>query len=344
MLSNRLFLSLSIILLTLETATCSGGEQDVIVIAHRGASGYVAEHTAPAKAMAHAMDADYIEQDVVLTSDDHAVVLHDIHLDTVTDVAERFRDRKRDDGRYYVIDFTLDEIKQLKVRERINLKTGAPVYPQRFPALDTELRILTLGEEIRLIQGLNKSTGREAGIYPEIKLPAWHRRQGKDISRIVLQTLSRHGYTERDDRVYVQCFDADETQRLRTEFKTRLKLIQLIGGDDSQTSGTDYKSLCAVEGLRRVAEYADGIGPAMNRIVTGSDVDGTATVTSLVRDAHAVGLQVHPYTFRADELPQYVGNFDELLAIFVQQAGIDGLFTDHPDLAVRYRESLPGGG
>ena len=315
-----------------------GVENKMIVIAHRGACGYVAEHTAPAKAMAHAMGADYIEQDVVLTSDDQPVVLHDIHLDTVTDVAKRFPNRKREDGRYYAIDFTLAEVKQLKVNERKDWKTGASVFPNRFPQTETELRVLTLGEEIRLIQGLNQSTGREAGIYPEIKSPTWHRQHGKDISQIVLQTLAKHGYVEHADKAYVQCFEGAETQRLRNELKSNLKLIQLIGNADyAEAHLTDWDTMSTAAGLKGVAKYADGIGPSLQRIVTGRNSDGSLRFTNLVTDAHAAGLAVHPYTFRADRLPDYAGNLNELFDIFVKQAKVDGLFTDFPDLAIPYR-------
>lgn len=316
-----------------------GAKETMIVIAHRGACGYVAEHTAPAKAMAHAMGADYIEQDVILTADDRPVVLHDIHLDTVTDVAKRFPDRKREDGRYYAIDFSLAEIKQLIVNERIDLKTGVAVFPKRFPQTETGLRVMTLGEEIRLIQGLNRSTGREAGIYPEIKSPTWHREQGKDISRIVLAELNAHGYTEHSDNVYVQCFEGAETQRLRNELKTKLKLIQLIGNADYEDAKlTDWDTMSTAAGLKDVAKYADGIGPSLQRIVTGKNADGSIAYTNLVRDAHAAGLQVHPYTFRADSLPPYAESIDELFDIFVKHGKVDGLFTDFPDLGIQYRD------
>lgn len=302
-----------------------------IVIAHRGASGYVAEHTGPAKAMAHAMGADFIEQDVVLTADDHPVVLHDIHLDTVTDVAQRFPQRKRSDGRYYAIDFRLAEIKQLAVHERVDHKTGKRVFPKRFPIVATELRVLTLGEEIRLIKGMNASTGRNVGIYPEIKSPAWHRNEGKDISKIVLQTLTKHGYTNEEDKVFVQCFEASETERLRIEFKTKLKLVQLVGADDK----ADYRSLSTAEGLRSVARYANGVGPSLDRVVRETN-NGGFEVTDYVRDAHAAGLEVHPYTFRSDSLPDYARDFTQLLNAFVNDAHIDGLFTDFPDKAVKH--------
>jgi len=171
-----------VLMLVAGSGNALAGEKK-IVIAHRGACGYLPEHTLEAKAMAYGMGADYIEQDVVLTRDDRAVVLHDIHMDTVTDVAKAFPDRKREDGRYYAIDFTLDEIKKLHVTERMDLETGKPVFPGRFPAGKSGFRVPTLEEEIELIQGLNKSTGKDVGIYPEIKSPAWHRSEGKDISK-----------------------------------------------------------------------------------------------------------------------------------------------------------------
>ena len=174
-----------------------------LVIAHRGASGYLPEHTLPAVAMAHALGADYIEQDVVLSKDNVPMVLHDIHLDTVTDVARRFPDRKREDGRYYVIDFTLAELKQLNASERFDPKTGLAVFPTRFPVGKGSFQIPTLEEELQLIQGLNTSTGREAGVYPEVKEPAWHRTQGRDLSPILLESL--HATATRPRRTRSTC-------------------------------------------------------------------------------------------------------------------------------------------
>jgi len=148
-----------------------GADTRPLVVAHRGASGYLPEHTLAAKAYAHALGADFLEQDLVLTKDDVPVVLHDVHIDTVTDVAKQFPARKRADGRFYALDFTLAELKQLRVTERFNAKTGAPVFAKRFPAGLSEFHISTLEEELQLIQGLNRSTGRVVGIYPEIKQP-----------------------------------------------------------------------------------------------------------------------------------------------------------------------------
>ncbi len=154
------------------SADKSASAIDKVVIAHRGASGYLPEHSLPAKAMAYAQGADYLEQDLVMTKDNELVVLHDHYLDRVTDVAERFPDRARKDGRYYAIDFTLPEIKSLKFTEGFDIdKNGKKVqsYPNRFPMGKSDFRVHTFQEEIEFIQGLNHSTGKNTGIYPEIK-------------------------------------------------------------------------------------------------------------------------------------------------------------------------------
>ncbi|MGD9856792.1 MAG: glycerophosphodiester phosphodiesterase, partial [Planctomycetaceae bacterium] len=274
------------------------------------------------------------------TSDDVPVVLHDVHLDTVTNVAAVFAGRKRDDGRYYAIDFTLAEIKSLRVTERIDLKTGKPVFPGRFPAGKGRFEVPTLVEELELIEGLNRSTGKNIGIYPEIKKPAWHRAQGKDISRGVLHVLDDYGYRSSEDACYVQCFDPAETRRLRKEFGCGLQLVQLIGENDWKEAPCDYDALRTAAGLRQIAEYADGIGPALQHVLSGADRDGKPLVTPLVESAHRHGLVVHPYTLRADDLPEWCDDFDALLRMCYGDAGVDGLFTDFPDRAARVRDGL----
>src|SRR5210317_2181827 len=183
-----------------------------VIIAHRGASGHLPEHRLAAKALAYAMGADYLEQDVVATRDDELVVLHDIHLDRVTDVAARFPGRQRDDGRFYVRDFDLAEIRSLGVTERLD-EQGRPVYPRRFPPHRSRFAVHTLAEELEFVGGLNHATGGSTGVYPEIKRPAWHREQGIDLSSALLDVLAEHGYQDPGDPVFVQCFDARELQR-----------------------------------------------------------------------------------------------------------------------------------
>ena len=306
-----------------------------IVVAHRGASGYLPEHTLEAIALGYAMGADFLVQDVVLTKDDHPIVIHDIQLDAVTDVSDVFPDRARSDGRFYAIDFTLSEIKTLRVTERIDLRTKSAVYPKRFPEGESHFQVPTLAEEIELIQGLNRSTGRNIGIYTEIKSPAWHREQGKDISKMVLTVLNRYGYNDKSDNAYLQCFDQSEIRRIRYELDSGLKLIQLISGADA-----DFDVLRTPGGLKKLSAYVDGIGPSMSNIIKGRDKDGKLIFTTLVKDAHKVGLEVHTYTFRADALPEYVKTFDELLHIFLVDAKVDGIFTDFPDLAIEFIKKL----
>lgn len=310
-----------------------------IVIAHRGASGYLPEHTLPAKTLAHEMGADFIEQDVVLSRDGIPVVLHDLYLDAISNVANAFPDRAREDGRFYVIDFNVSELKSLHLNERIDLKTGKVRYAGRPARKPEHIHVATLAEEIALIQGLNKSSGRNVGLYVELKSPAWHRQQGKDISTVVLQTLAKYGYSKRTDNVYIQCFDPDELKRIRTEFSNDLKLVQLIGGNDGNETDTDYDAMSTADGLTGVARYADAIGPAIDRIVLVNET-GQTSISRLVADAHKHKLQVHTYTARKDALPTYVSGFDELMELLYGRAGVDGVFTDFPDLAVQYRDRM----
>ena len=309
-------------------------DPDVVVIAHRGACGYLPEHTLEAKAYAHALGAHFIEQDVVATRDNELVVLHDIHLDRVTDVSDKFPDRKRSDGRYYARDFDLAEIKTLTATERRGDDDTTAVFPSRFPTGVGNFRVPTLREEVKLIQGLNKATGRVVGIYPEIKRPAWHRSEGIDISPIVLQLLDDLGYRTKADPIYLQCFDATEVRRLRLDLGCKLKLIQLLAENSWGESETDYDQLMTSEGLNSLASVVDGVGPWLAHLVKLAEVDGQPVSTGLVSAAHAAGLKVHPYTFRADQLAPGFENMTEMVAWFVETLGIDGLFTDFPDMAL----------
>lgn len=301
-----------------------------LVIAHRGASGYLPEHTLAAKALAYAMGADFLEQDVVATADDELVVLHDIYVDRVTDVVERFPDRRRADGRYYVRDFSLAELRTLRVWERMDAM-GSPVYPGRYPARTGEFRIHTLGEEIEFLQKLNDATGGTTGIYPEIKRPAWHRDEGVDIAPRMLQVLGEFGYRDRTDPVFLQCFDATELARIRHDLGCSLKLVQLIGENEWEEADTDYDELRNAENLQDLSRTVDAIGPWLNHLYELDDSNGHPVATDLVGDAHRAGLAVHPYTFRSDDLPAGFGSFEDLVTYFTLEQRIDGLFTDFPN-------------
>lgn len=321
-----------------------------IVIAHRGASGYLPEHTLAAKAMAHAMGADYIEQDVVLSRDGVPVVLHDVYLDSTTDVATRFPDRSRQDGRFYAMDFDLDELRQLKVHERSTAGADGgeqPVYPQRFPRAPALFGIPTLAEEIDLISGLDKSRNRRTGLYVEFKAPNLHLEAGMDIAALVLDILSAKGYADRPSQVFLQCFDPVTLRRLRHELNTPLPLIQLIGENSwGEDTTADYEQMRTPRGLKEIAAYAHGIGPWVNHIYLGKDAAGIPQLSDLTAQSHSLNLLVHPYTLRRDDLPAGIDGFDELLEIIFKRAGADGAFTDFPDIVAAYlRESVvPGAG
>jgi glycerophosphoryl diester phosphodiesterase len=293
-----------------------------IVIAHRGASGYLPEHTLEAKAMAHAMNVDFIEQDLVLSKDNVAIVIHDIYLDDVTNVATKYPDRKRKDNRYYVIDFTFEELKKLKVTERFNPKTGEQVFKNRFPIWKGNFKLHSLQEEIELLQGLNKSTGKNIGIYPEIKEPEFHKKEGKNLTKVVLKVLADYGYKTKNDNCILQCFDALELERIRIELKSELFLVQLMEFPEETKK------------LNHFATYADGIGPWYKQILD-KKIDGKFTFTSLVSDAHKLGLKVHPYTFRADALVEFT-SFKQMMQTLLIDANVDGAFTDFPDLVVDF--------
>lgn len=313
-----------------------------VVIAHRGASAYLPEHTLEAKAWAHATGADFIEQDVALTADGVPVILHDHYLDTVTDVAAIFPDRSRADGRFYAIDFTLAEIRTLRVHERIDLATGRAAYPRRFP-VDAALsfRVPTLEEELTFIQGLNRSTGRTAGIYVELKAPRFHAAEGRDIAAVVLPILTRFGYSSRRDPCYLQCFDPDCLRRIRHVLRSDLKLVQLVADDSwDETPGVTYAPMLTPAGLAKVATYADGLGPWNDQLVTLDPRTRRPVSTGVVEAAHGAGLVVHPYTVRSDALTEGFADAETLMSFLVRDLGVDGFFTDFPDRGVAFVRSM----
>jgi glycerophosphoryl diester phosphodiesterase len=287
-----------------KSADSNTGTTQKLVIAHRGASGYLPEHTLEAYALAYAQGADLIEPDVVLSRDGVLVCNHDIHMGQTTDVAERFPDRRRADGRYYFIDFTVAELKTLAVKGRND--AAEPGY-----------QIPTLAEMLAMISRLNERSGRAVGTIPEPKSPAWHREQGQPIEAKLLEQYAALGYTRRTDPAIVQCFELDSLRRMRNELKSDLRLVYLLGqSPDDRT-------------LDELATFADGIGPAAKLI----ENDGQSIANnSLVRRAHERRLKVYPYTFGTDEAST---------RRFFWIYGVDGLFSDFPDVAVRARPAGP---
>ncbi len=294
-----------------------------IVSAHRGASGYLPEHTLESKAMAYAMHPDFIEQDLVLSKDNVPIVIHDINLDDISDVAIKFPSKVRKDGHFYVIDLTYKEIRKLSVFERFDPKTKEAVFPDRFPYGKSSFKLHSLQDEIELIQGLNKSTGNSIGIYPEIKNPEFHRKSGKDISKIVLEILTKYGYSTKSDLCILQCFDETELKRIRNDLNSKLFLVQLVGRKIKEEDLDEFKT------------YSDGIGLSIKHIIKGFDQNGNVIYSNLVKNAHTLDLKVHAFTFRADQLGS-IPSFEKLLEIGFYGGNIDGAFTDFPDKAVEF--------
>lgn len=318
-----------------------------LVIAHRGASGYLPEGTLPAKALAAGMGADYVEHDVVMTRDNRLLINHDLWLENVSDVAERFPGRQRGDGHFYVIDFDLEEILTLAVTERFNVVDGrqVPVFPGRFPLWQSDFRYHTLESELEFLQGLRHSSGRDVGIFTELKSPWFHEQEGKDLAAAVYDVLARYGYRTREDRCRVMSFDAHALQRIRSEVGPAhgvdVPLTQLIcHTDDHETferraDGTwenyDYDWMLEPDAMHRMREWADGIGPDVRMLLTHHR---PMAASGLAARAHDAGLYVTPWTVRADDLPHCAPSLDALVRLLADECAVEGIITDFPDLVL----------
>lgn len=309
---KRILIAFAIILVIGLIAVAQGK----IVIGHRGAAGYLPEETLAGYALGYALGADYLEPDLVMTKDAQFICLHDIYLEPTTDVEQVFPSRKRGDGHWYAADFTLAEIKTLSVHERCQ-PNGNPYFPNRFPVGASHFQVATFAEMIGLVQGLNKSTGRDVGIYPELKRPSWHAENGLPMEQALLDILTEHGYAKPEAKLYIQCFETDSLKKLR-ELGAKLPLIQLV------SASWAYASMWTEQGLDAISSYADGIGPSKTIIENNP---------TYVEWAHTRGLVVHPYTFRKDQLPSQYASLTDELDRFYYEYNVDGAFTDFVDIA-----------
>ena len=330
--------------------------KEPIVIAHRGASAHRPEHTLLSYETAIRMGADYIEPDVVSTKDHVLVARHENEISGTTDVADHpeFADRrttKTIDGKrvtgWFTEDFTLAELRRLRARERV------PGLRPRNTAYDGLARIPTLDEVVRLAKRYG------VGVYPETKHPSYFDSIGLSLEEPLLAVLRRHGYTGRDDPVFIQSFETANLRDLRR--RTKLRLIQLIGEKgapyDLVAAGDrrTYDDLVTPDGLRAIARYADGIGPSTGRVYPLGRDGRLLPPTTLVRDAHRHGLVVHVWTVRGENAhlpPEFrLGDPDSpdhartigdvagwLERLFA--AGVDGVIADDPASARRVRDRL----
>lgn len=313
---------------------------DARIYAHRGSSALLPEHTLAAYAQAIADGAHYIELDLVPSADGVLVVRHENELSGTTDVADhrQFRDRRTTkliDGQpvegWFTEDFSWAELQQLRARERL---------PElRSTAFDGQFRLARLEEVIALVVSQVARTGRGVGLAPELKHPAYFRSLGLSLEDRVLEVLAADPYT-RVAPVVIQSFQADSLRQLRQRVPKggNIALLQLVGRDQA--------AVLDDAGLAAIASYADVLGPDRLLVIPRQADGRLAAPGNLVQRAHAVGLQVVPWTFRP-ELPflpaglplSSDGPRQEAAAVAEMQAylatGIDGLMTDDPALGVR---------
>ncbi|MDO4673997.1 glycerophosphodiester phosphodiesterase [Campylobacter sp.] len=312
---------------------------DKFIIAHRGASAYLPENTAESMILAHALNAPFVEFDLVLTKDNEAVIIHDLYLDQLSDVAQKFPKRKRKDGHYYAIDFTLAELKSLRMSEVFTDKNVAK-FPKRFPIHSSHFSISTLEEMIELIQGLNKTTGKNTGFFMEIKKPWFHAKEGKDIAKIVLDKLKKYDFKE---ELYFSCFDLDALKRIKNELnaegKLPLKLLFAIGQNQWKETYIqrgkkwvlfDYEPYLRGEKFEELAQVVMGVSPSFGDLLKVDD---------FISKAHASGLKVITWTHRDDALPEWAKDSDDFFETILFKEKADGIFTDFVDLGLKFIEN-----
>jgi glycerophosphoryl diester phosphodiesterase len=345
-------------------------ERQPIVIGHRGASGYVPEHTLVSYFIAIQMGADYVEPDLVMTKDRVLVARHENDISGTTDVADHpefagRRTTKTVDGAaitgWFTEDFTLAELKTLRAKERI---------PQIRPGnarFDGKFEVPTLEEVLTLVQALNAERSREAqedgrrgfkpiGVYPETKHPSYFAGIGLAMEQPLVRILRRFGYSGKNAPVFIQSFEVGNLKRLAR--MTDLPLVQLLDAAgkpfDFTVAGDprSYADLAKPAGLAEIASYAAGVGVNKNLMIPRTSQGFLGTPTTLVSDAHAKGLIVHGWTFRAENSflpadfrsssdPAAFGDLAAEVKRFLG-LGMDGFFTDQSDIGVRARDEFVG--
>ncbi|MFI8299526.1 glycerophosphodiester phosphodiesterase [Streptomyces nigra] len=329
------------------------------IIGHRGASGYRPEHTLGSYQLALDMGADIVEAgDLVPTRDGHLVCRHEPEIGGTTDVASRpeFAGRRRTkslDGvattGWFTEDFTLAELKTLRATERI------PANRPHNTLYDGRWEIPTFEEVLRWQDEQTRKRGEQVWIYPELKHPTYFREQGLGLEERVAKVLRKHRKDRRDSPVILQSFEPTSVQRMNRLVDNPL-VVLLSGANtrpwDFETTGDPRTTadLITPAGLREIASYAQGIGPTLDLVIPKDAADRLTEPTTLVRDAHKVGLLLHPYTmrnenpflpadFRKGTDPDAYGDvFGAYRTYFA--TGIDGVFTDNPDTGLLAREDF----
>lgn len=337
-----------------------------IIIAHRGAQFLYPEHTLEGYKKAIDLGADYIEPDLVLTKDKVFIARHEPYISGTTNVAdiEKFAHRKTTkllDGvhvtDWFVSDFTLAELKTLRARQSWNNR------PHDY---DDLLEIPTFEAIITLAQSNKTKTGKDVGIYPELKHPTFHKEIGLAMEDLFLEQIKKAGYTDAEAPIYVQCFEVATLQYIRK--MSSVKLIQLIGAAGVTADGSllftkpdgsfdpegqpyDFivtgdtrtsRFFTTQEGMEFIASYADGIGPWKPFIISfTTDTHGTVKLlppSDFITLAHKNGLEVHPYTFRNEDGKWTTSQVPTSEYKLFFEAGVDGVFSDYTSEAVWARD------
>jgi glycerophosphoryl diester phosphodiesterase len=345
-----------------------------LVLAHRGASGYLPEHTLAAYKKAIDMGADFVEPDLVVTKDGQLVARHEPNITGTTDVSARpeFAARKTtrkvdgiDETGWFTTDFTLAELKTLRAKQAM---------AERDQSFNTQFEIPTFREILDLVKAENVKSGRTVGVYPETKHPTYHIDAGLPIEPRLLAMLNEYGLNKKDSPVIIQSFEVNNLKVLRK--LTPVRLVQLIDGDDVDSAGKvvlaapserpydfvvkndkrNFADMLTPAGLKEIKTYADGIGPWKPYIASGAhvmgvdgkpkDLNGDGKIddrdrvalpaTNVIKDAHAAGLFVHAFTFRNEPRRLYSDYKGDPKAEYSKfyKLGVDGLFTDFADTAV----------
>ena len=375
--------------LLLAVSACGGDDEPAfgasdarpLVIGHRGASGYLPEHTLESYGKAIDMGADIIEPDLVSTKDGVLIARHEPNMIATTDVADRpeFASRRKtikvdgvDDTGFFASDFTLAEIKTLRAKQ---------AFGDRDQSFNGKYQIPTFDEVLALAQERGKALNRTIGVYPETKHPTWHNDQKLPLEDKLLASLDKVGWNKADAPVFIQSFEQGNLKALRA--KTKVRLVQLVDADDvdAKTGAITYAApfdrpydwtkagrtgsfgdLLTPAGLDEVKTYADGIGPWKRYLVTvkatldatGKAVDvnkdgaineadyAAVANDTIVKNAKARGLLVHTWTFRSEArrlTATYAGDpakeYEQFFAM-----GVNGVFSDFPDTAVKARDAF----
>ncbi len=309
-----------------------------IVIGHRGASGYLPEHTLESYQKAIDQGADFIEPDLVVTKDQVLIARHENEISETTNVKDVYPDRKTTktvDGvkvtGWFVEDFTFEEIKKLKAKQRL---------PNRPQNLNDKYNIPSFEEILQLVRKNEETKQKKVGVIPETKHPSYFKSIGLAMEENMLQLLAKYGFDKEPNRVYIQSFEIHNLKELRK--KSKYVLIQLIGDsnekpfDDSLT----YTEMMTLDGLKKISSYADGIGPSKKWLVK-KDADGSPIASDEFKNALLVKLKLLPYTFRNESyflLPVFKSPSQEY-EFFIQN-GVSGVFSDFPDTAIRAKSLI----